>query len=74
MLTAAMVGVVAHAAVDGLPWTVAFALRAIVSVTDPLAATTSTRRVRDPEPPDGGHRQRRGRNRLELIPPRCSRW
>jgi len=26
MLTAAMVGVVAHAAVDGLPWTVAFAL------------------------------------------------
>jgi len=45
MLTAALVGVVAHAAIDGRPWAVAFALGAIVSPTDPLAATPITRRL-----------------------------
>lgn len=45
MVTAALVGAVAHAAGDGLPWAVAFALGAIVSPTDPLAATAITRHV-----------------------------
>ena len=34
-----------HAAIDGLPWAAAFALGAIVSPTDPLAATTIGRRL-----------------------------
>lgn len=63
MLTAAMVGVVAHAAVDGLPWTVAIALGRSSPSRILLAATTITRRVRDPEPPDGGHRGREPRQR-----------
>src|SRR3712207_878746 len=37
LLTATAVAVVAHAAIDGLPWAAAFALGAIVSPTDPLA-------------------------------------
>lgn len=45
VLTTALVGVVVHAAVDGLPWAVAFVLGAIVSPTDPLAAVAITRRV-----------------------------
>ena len=39
LATAAAVAVAAHAVVDGMSWPVAFALGAIVSLTDPLAAT-----------------------------------
>jgi CPA1 family monovalent cation:H+ antiporter len=39
------VAVVAHAFVDGLTWPSAFVLGAIVSPTDPLAATTIARRL-----------------------------
>jgi Na+/H+ antiporter len=45
LLTTAAVAVVAHAAIDGLPWAAAFALGAIVSPTDPLAATAIARRL-----------------------------
>jgi monovalent cation/hydrogen antiporter len=45
LLTTCSVAVVAHAAIDGLPWAAAFALGAIVSPTDPLAATTIARRL-----------------------------
>jgi Na+/H+ antiporter len=45
LLTTCAVAVVAHAAIDGLPWAAAFALGAIVSPTDPLAATTIARRL-----------------------------
>ncbi len=45
LLTTVAVAVVAHAAIDGLPWAAAFALGAIVSPTDPLAATTIARRL-----------------------------
>ena len=40
-----LVAVVAHAAIDGMPWAAAFALGAIVSPTDPLAATAIMRRL-----------------------------
>jgi Na+/H+ antiporter len=39
------VAVVAHTAIDGLPWAAAFTLGAIVSPTDPLAATSIARRL-----------------------------
>jgi CPA1 family monovalent cation:H+ antiporter len=45
LLTMTIVAVVAHAAIDGLPWAAAFALGAIVSPTDPLAATAIARRL-----------------------------
>src|SRR3954452_24738212 len=45
LLTMSAVAVVIHAAVPGLPWAAAFALGAIVSPTDPLAATTIARRL-----------------------------
>jgi monovalent cation/hydrogen antiporter len=45
VLTTCAVAVAAHAAIDGLPWAAAFALGAIVSPTDPLAATTIARRL-----------------------------
>ena len=45
LLTTCTVAVVAHAAIDGLPWAAAFALGAIVSPTDPLAATAIARRL-----------------------------
>ena len=45
LLTMCAVAVVAHAAIDGLTWAAAFALGAIVSPTDPLAATAITRRL-----------------------------
>src|SRR5215208_4853900 len=45
LLTTCSVAVVAHAAIGGLPWAAAFALGAIVSPTDPLAATAITRRL-----------------------------
>jgi monovalent cation/hydrogen antiporter len=45
LATTGAVAVVAHALVDGLPWAAAFALGAIVSPTDPLAATAIGRRL-----------------------------
>ncbi|HYH90043.1 MAG TPA: Na+/H+ antiporter [Solirubrobacteraceae bacterium] len=45
LLTTVAVAIVAHAAIAGLPWAAAFALGAIVSPTDPLAATTIARRL-----------------------------
>jgi Na+/H+ antiporter len=45
LMTAAAVAVVARAVVAGLPWAAAFALGAIVSPTDPLAATAIGRRL-----------------------------
>jgi monovalent cation/hydrogen antiporter len=45
LATTAAVAVVAHALIDGLPWAAAFALGAIVSPTDPLAATSIARRL-----------------------------
>jgi Na+/H+ antiporter len=42
--TTCVVAVAMHEAVDGLPWAAAFALGAIVSPTDPLAATQIVRR------------------------------
>jgi CPA1 family monovalent cation:H+ antiporter len=47
LATAAVVGVVAHEVID-LPWAVSFALGAIVSPTDPAAATAIMRRVGAP--------------------------
>jgi monovalent cation/hydrogen antiporter len=45
VVTTAGVAVVAHAFVDGLSWPSAFVLGAIVSPTDPLAATSIARRL-----------------------------
>src|SRR4051794_10171990 len=47
LATAAVVGVIAHELID-LPWAMSFALGAIVSPTDPAAATTIMRRVGAP--------------------------
>jgi CPA1 family monovalent cation:H+ antiporter len=44
-----VVAVVAHAAIDGLPWSASFALGAIVSPTDPLAATAIATRLGVPQ-------------------------
>jgi Na+/H+ antiporter len=43
--TTLVVGVVAHSVIDGLPWSAAFVLGAIVSPTDPIAATAIARRL-----------------------------
>jgi CPA1 family monovalent cation:H+ antiporter len=45
LATMVAVAAVAHALVPGLPWAAAFTLGAIVSPTDPLAATTIARRL-----------------------------
>jgi monovalent cation/hydrogen antiporter len=45
LATMSAVAVVAHALVGGLPWAAAFVLGAIVSPTDPLAATAIARRL-----------------------------
>jgi Na+/H+ antiporter len=45
LATAAAVAVTAHAMVDGMTWPAAFALGAIVSPTDPLAASAIGRRL-----------------------------
>jgi Na+/H+ antiporter len=45
LATMSAVAAVAHALVPGLPWAAAFALGAIVSPTDPLAATAIARRL-----------------------------
>jgi Na+/H+ antiporter len=43
--TMCVVAVVAHQAIDGLSWSAAFVLGAIVSPTDPIAATAIARRL-----------------------------
>ena len=43
--TTGVVAVVAHAAIDGMPWSAAFVLGAVVSPTDPIAATAIARRL-----------------------------
>jgi monovalent cation/hydrogen antiporter len=48
LLTMATVAVVAHAMIDELSWAAAFALGAIVSPTDPVAATAIMRRLGAP--------------------------
>jgi monovalent cation/hydrogen antiporter len=45
LMTTVGVAVVAHAVVDGLTWPAAFVLGAIVSPTDPIAATAIARRL-----------------------------
>jgi monovalent cation/hydrogen antiporter len=45
LVTMVAVAVTVHSLVDGLPWAAAFALGAIVSPTDPLAATAIARRL-----------------------------
>ena len=45
VVTTVGVAVVAHAVVDGLTWPAAFVLGAIVSPTDPIAATAIARRL-----------------------------
>jgi CPA1 family monovalent cation:H+ antiporter len=47
-LTTCAVAIAAHALIDGLPWAAAFALGAIVSPTDPVAATAIARRLGAP--------------------------
>jgi monovalent cation/hydrogen antiporter len=48
LLTTVTVAIVAHAMIDDLSWAGAFALGAIVSPTDPVAATTIMRRLGAP--------------------------
>jgi Na+/H+ antiporter len=48
LLTTCAVAVVAHTLIDGLPWAAAFALGAIVSPTDPVAATAIARQLGAP--------------------------
>src|SRR5919199_759735 len=43
--TTVTVAVVAHAAVDRMPWSAAFALGAVVAPTDPIAASAIMRRL-----------------------------
>jgi monovalent cation/hydrogen antiporter len=45
LVTMTAVALTAYALIDGLPWAAAFAFGAIVSPTDPLAATTIARRL-----------------------------
>jgi monovalent cation/hydrogen antiporter len=45
LATTCAVAVIAHDLIDGMPWAMAFALGAIVSPTDPVAATAVMRRV-----------------------------
>ena len=46
--TTLVVGVVAHSVIEGLPWSAAFVLGAVVSPTDPIAATSIARRLGAP--------------------------
>jgi monovalent cation/hydrogen antiporter len=48
LATTCAVAVVAHELIDGLPWAAAFALGAVVSPTDPIAATAITRQLGAP--------------------------
>src|ERR671910_2349525 len=45
LVTTCAVAVIAHEAIEGMPWAMAFALGAIVSPTDPVAATAIMRRL-----------------------------
>jgi monovalent cation/hydrogen antiporter len=47
-VTTLVVGVVAHWAIEGIPWAAAFVLGAVVSPTDPIAATSVARRLGAP--------------------------
>ena len=58
LLTTVLVAVAAHAAIPGMPWAAAFALGAIVSPTDPLAATAILRRLGVPRRLTSTHRGR----------------
>ena len=49
LMTTVGVAVVAHALIDGLTWPSAFVLGAIVSPTDPIAATAIARRLGVPQ-------------------------
>src|SRR5918992_573042 len=44
-VTTLVVGVVAHWTIDGMPWSAAFVLGAVVSPTDPIAATLLAHRL-----------------------------
>jgi Na+/H+ antiporter len=48
LATVGAVAVISHAVIDGMPWAMAFALGAIVSPTDPVAATAIMRRLSVP--------------------------
>jgi CPA1 family monovalent cation:H+ antiporter len=48
LATMTAVAIVAHAAIDGIPWAAAFTLGAIVSPTDPLAGAAIMRRLELP--------------------------
>src|SRR3954453_3040768 len=48
LATAGLVALVAHAVIDGMSWPAAFVLGAIVSPTDPVAATPIARRIGGP--------------------------
>src|SRR4051794_39623841 len=48
LATTAVVAVVAHAVVPGMPWDAAFVLGAVVSPTDPVAATAILQRLSVP--------------------------
>lgn len=50
LMTTFVVALVAHAIIDGLTWPAAFVLGAVVSPTDPLAATAIARRLGVPRP------------------------
>jgi Na+/H+ antiporter len=50
LVTMGVVAVLAHELIHGLPWAAAFALGAVVSPTDPLAAATVMRRLGAPRP------------------------
>ncbi len=48
-VTTLVVGVVAHAILPGIPWAAAFAIGAIISPPDAIAATAITRKLRVPQ-------------------------
>ena len=78
LVAATMVGVaaVAHWLVDDLTWPAAFVLGAIVSPTDPIAATSIGRRLGRPAPPGHRDRERKPLERCErarLLPDRGRR-
>ena len=50
LMSTVVVAVVAHAVVGGMSWAAAFVLGAVVSPTDPLAATAIARRLGVPRP------------------------
>ena len=70
LFTMCAVAFVAHELIDGMPWAAAFALGAVVSPTDPLAATQIMRR---PAPPRPGGPRREATGRRAGSPPRARR-